>query len=462
MVESYNDYSYNEYDEKKNKVPWKKIILLSVILIIIVALILFLLKSCGKTNLREGLIEAAKDYYEKYPDLLPSNVGECTTLTLEELEKEGLINSKDYETCEKKQTYVNICYLESKTYHYSAILECEVEDTNYGMWQDGNESDLQETSDVRFKFLGEMLKTGTKYYYPNDLTDASKVIEYYSSIPNNDYVGGEDEQIGYKWYTEKQVASYWEGGKYSSTQPEGYPTKGSSTTVTKYSDTKPSSASYREIKDVTLYRTQSIARPYVWVCVNPNNPNDAVTDDEPCHGTHSKTKDIRYTCNGVDEVKVTAEQIINRDFPSCGDWSSYTTNSCKTNYLNGVKCESKSGYEYTDTMWKWYKMDNVRSYYPSNASTADKENTYYITSPSDGYVKDETTKATVHKYYKLVEDGVANNYEEWLPLTNEYVTLSEMLASFRENGYEVYSLSEVNKIDEIRYQFKLQYRNLDE
>ena len=48
-----------------------------------------------------------------------------------------------------------------------------------------------------------------------------------------------------------------------------------------------------------------------------------------------------------------------------------------------------------------------------------------------------------------------------LKLTNEYVTLSEMLASFRENGYEVYSLSEVNKIAEIRYQFKLQYRNLD-
>lgn len=453
MVESYNDYSYNEYDEKKNKVPWKKIILLSVILIIIVALILFLLKSCGKTNLREGLIEAAKDYYEKYPDLLPSNVGECTTLTLEDLEKEGLINSKDYETCEKKQTYVNICYLESKTYHYSAILECEVEDTNYGMWQDGNESDLQETSDVRFKFLGEMLKTGTKYYYPNDLTDASKVIEYYSSIPNNDYVGSEDEQIGYKWYTEKQVASYWEGGKYSSTQPEGYPTKGSSTTVTKYSDTKPSSASYRKIEETSLYRYQVLGTEAHW-CHAEGDENSVTLTYGECPSAYPVEFLTIYMCMNDPNDKGSVEQKVCEDF---NDWS---TKSCSNS--DTINCEKKSTYKYTDTMWKWYKMDNVRSYYPSNASTADKENTYYITAPSDGYVKDETTKATVHKYYKLVEDGVANNYEEWLPLTNEYVTLSEMLASFRENGYEVYNLSEVNKIDEIRYQFKLQYRNLDE
>ena len=456
-----DNYSYTEYNEEKNKIPWGRIIISFLVLIAIIIIILLLIKSCGKANLRHDLVEAAKDYYEIYPELLPTEVGECLSVTLGDLEKEGLIKVSDYDACDKELTYVTVCYLESKTYHYSAILECG-DDEQYGIWQDGDESDIDENSDIRYKFLGEELQTGTKYYYPNDATDATKVIEYYASIPKSGYTGKEDEQIGYKWYTEKNVNQYWNDGKYSSTQPDGYSMKGSSTTVTKYSVTKPSSASYREIVSATLYRTQSVARPFSWVCVNPNNPNDVVVSDKPCSGVHNKAEDIRFTCNGKDEVKVTAEQINNKDFPSCGDWSNYSTKACTTNYLTGVKCEKQSGYKYTDTQWKWYKNVTVKSYYPSGSNDAKNENTYYISSPTSGAIKDESSKNTVYKFYKLDEATTGeSSYEEWLPITDGYVSLNEMLEAFRNKNYDVYSLSDINKIDNIRYQFKMQYRNIE-
>ena len=457
------NYSYTEYNEEKNRIPWVRVLISFLILVVIVVIILLLLRACGKPSLRNDLIEAAKEYYELYPDQLPSEVGECFVVTLRELEQEGLIKVSDYETCDKDNTYVNVCYLESRTYHYSAILECEAEDTNYGMWQDGTESDIDENSDIRFEFLGEEMNSGTKYYYPNDLTNIDEVKEYYASIPSSGYSGQDDEQTGYKWYTEKTVNSYWNNGAYSSTQPSGYTIKGASTTTTKYTTERPSSASYRDIEEVTLYRSRKVAYPAVYTCSNPNNPDDVIVGENPCSGTHSKVEAIVFTCNGTDRVDVTAEQINNRDFPPCGEWSDWTTKKCTTSFTGGISCQTDEGYKYTDTMWKWYRKDNVRSYYPSGASSASGENTYYISSPTSGAIRDDATAATVHKYYKLEEGTVGEgSVEEWLPVTDGYVALEEMLAAFRELGYEVYSLADVNKLDQIRYQFQMQYRSLEE
>ena len=451
------NYSYTEYNEEKNKIPWMRVLISFLILVVIILVILLLLRSCGKPSLRNDLIEAAKDYYELYPDQLPSEIGECFTVTLRELEQEGLIKVSDYETCDKDNTYVNVCYLESGTIHYSAILECEAEDTNYGMWQDGTENDINENSDIRFQFLGEEMNTGTKYYYPNDLTNIDEVKEYYAAIPSSGYSGQDDEQTGYKWYTEEKVNNYWNNGAYSSTQPSGYINKGNSTTSTKYSIERPSSASYRVIEEVTLYRTQKVAYPFRYIC-----DSTGVVSDQPCDDSVEQPVTI-FTCNGVDIVEVTAEQIINRDFPACGEWSEWTTESCTTSYTGGIKCQSSEGYRYTDTMWTWYREDNVRSYYPSGSSSADGENTYYISSPTTGAIKDETTEAIVHKYYKLEEGTTGeNSFEEWLPVIDGYVELDEMLEAFQELGYDVYSLNDINKFDQIRYQFQMQYRNLNE
>lgn len=446
------NYSYTEYNEEKNRIPWLRILVSFLILVVGVIIVLLLLRACGKPVLRDDLIEAAKDYYEKYPELLPSEVGECFIVTLDQLEKEGLIKVSNYETCDKTNTYVTVCYLESKTYHYSANLDCENEDNNYGMWQDGDESDITDDSDIRFKFLGEEKQTGTKYYYPNDLTDASKVIEYYASIPKTGYSGKEDEQIGYKWYTEKTVNNYWNNGGYSSTQPEGYPTKGSSTTVTKYSDTKPSEASYRKIETSTLYRYQVLGTEAHW-CHAAGDENKVILTYDECGGEYPVEFLTIYMCINDPNDKGSVEQKVCKDFT---DWSSKKCTNSDT-----INCESKTGYKYTDTMWKWYNTSNVRSYYPSGSSDASKEITYYITAPVSGAKKDESTQSTVYKYYKLEEGTDESNYEEWLPVTDGYVTLNEMLETFRSLGYDVYSLSEVNKIEQIRYQYQMQYRNLE-
>ena len=454
------NYNYTEYNEEKNRIPWLRVLISFLILVVIVVIILLLLRACGKPSLRNDLIEAAKEYYELYPDLLPSETGECFVVTLHELEQEGLIKVSDYETCDKENTYVRVCYLESKTYHYSAILECEAEDTNYGMWQDGTESDINEDSDIRFEFLGEEMNSGIKYYYPNNLTNIDEVKEYYDAIPSNGYSGQDDKQTGYKWYTEKSVNTYWNNGAYSSTQPSGYNIKGSSTTTTKYSIDRPASASYREIEEVTLYRTQRIAYPKGYIC--SDGDNGTIISDEPCDSSVENPV-IVFTCNGSDIVDVTLEQLQNRDFPPCGDWSEWTTEKCTTIYTSGIKCQSDEGYRYTDTMWKWYRNDNVRSYYPSGASNASDEKTYYISSPTNGAIRDNSTAATVHKYYKLEEGTTGtDSFEEWLPVTDGYVELEEMLTAFRELGYDVHNLADVNKLDQIRYQFQMQYRNLQE
>ena len=449
------NYNYDEYKEEKNRIPWGRIIVSFLILVAVVIIALLLLKSCNKGELRNDLIEAAKDYYEKYPDLLPSEIGECFIVTLGELESEGLIKVSDYETCDKTKTYVNVCYLDSKTYHYSAVLECGSEETNYGMWQDGTETDINETSDIRFNFLGEELQTGTKYYYPNDVTDISKVIEYYATIPKSGYNGKEDEQIGYKWYTESTVNNYWNNGGYSSTQPDGYPTKGTSTTVTKYSVTKPSTASYRKIEDTTLYRYETVARVYKYECADPTGKNPgtqvgtticALRDDG-----YTTPVNMFYTCDGKSNVDRGTV---------CQKMTEWSPTKCTTSALNGINCESTAGYKYTDTMWKWYNVSNVKKYYPSGSTNASDEITYYVSSPVSGAIKDEATKTTVYKYYKLEENTDGGNYEEWLPVTDGYVTMSEMLEAFRNLDYDVYSLSDINKIDKIRYKYQMQFRNL--
>ena len=448
-----NNYDYTEYKEEKNRVPWARILISFLILVVIVVIILLLLKSCGKPSLRNDLIEAAKEYYEIYPEELPGEVGECFIVTLRQLEQAGLIKVSDYETCDKDATYVNVCFLESKTYHYSAILSCEDEKTNYGIWQDGTESDINENSDIRFEFLGEEKSTGTKFYYPNDLTDISKVKEYYAAIPSTGYSGKDDEQIGYKWYTEKSVNNYWNNGEYSSTQPSGYPNKGASTTVTKYSDKKPSEASYRKIEEITLYRYQELGKKMYW-CHAEGDENKVLATYEPCSGEYPIKFLEVYVCVG-DNDEGKPEQRVCKDFT---DWSSKKCTSSDT-----INCESKKSYEYTDTMWKWYRKDNVRSYYPSGTTSAKEEKTYYITSPTSGAIKDETTKATVHKYYKL-EEGTndENSFEEWLTVTDGYVDMEEMIETFKELGYNVNNLSDINKLDKIRYQFQMQYRNLEE
>lgn len=447
------DLNYTEYNEEKNRVPWLRIILSILAVVLIIVIIILLIKGCSKDSLRDDLIEAGKSYYENHPLYLPQTIGECKTVSLDTLKGESLVKTNKYDTCDDTKTYVNVCYLESKTYHYSAALSCEDEKTNYGVWMDGKESDLTNLSDVRFLFIGEENQIATKYYYPNDITDSSKAVAYYKEAPNAEYTEKEDEQTGYKWYTQKTTNVYWQDGNYSSIQPSGYPNKGSSTTVTKVSETKPSVVSYRTIEQITMYRSKTVARPYVYWCYIKGDENSVINSSSPCSGQYSEVALILYTCNGDTSVA---------QGTTCSTWSSWTEQKCTESTKDGIECEEKSGYKYTDTMWKWYKNTTVKSYYPSGSSSSDKEDTYYITAPVENAIKDESTATTVYKYFKLVEDENNTNYSEWISVNNDYVLEDELIKTFQDLDYNVNSLSDINTIENIRYKYKLQYRNVEE
>ena len=112
---------------------------------------------------------------------------------------------------------------------------------------------------------------------------------------------------------------------------------------------------------------------------------------------------------------------------------------------------------HTQIKWQWYKETSVKSYYPSGKTTADKENTYYVTSPVKGAIKDTSTKATAYKFYKNVE-GTSGS-EEWVTITNGYVSETELVQAFSELGYKVNSLKDIIDNENLRYQVKLEYRN---
>lgn len=450
-----DNMNYSEYNDGRRPIPWNKLFLSLAGIALVIVLVLLFLKFCSKGSLADALLKGGKDYYAKHPSSLPQQVGECYQVSLEELKSDNLVQTKKFNDCDNQDSYVNVCYMESKNYHYSVNLTCDSEKTSYGLWNDGKESDLLDTSDVRFKFLGQTLNKGTKTYYPKNETDASKVNNYYVTSPDSGYQEKEDEQTGYKWYTNQDTRIYWNSGAYSSTQPTYFYTKGESKTVTKASLTKPNEASYRTIEEKTLTRYKKVSYQFKWDCTSndPNVPGTVLGSKIPCLMREDSMKEVKnyyYTCDGVNEVAMNTV---------CADYTEWSADACKT--TSSIKCESQAGYVYTDTMWKWYNNATLKVYYPSGSSDVNKENTYYVDAPITGAIKDETTKATVYKFYKLEENNETGNVEEWKDITNDYVTLKELIQSFNSAGYDVSNLDDINKIDNIRYQLKLQYRNLN-
>lgn len=459
----------SEYNDERQTIPWGRMIVIAISLLAIFIVILLLLKSCNgdrTPNLENDLLNAGKKYYAEKTSLLPNSAGECRTVILSELLRNKLLDSYDYKTCNGEKTYVKVCKLESGREQYIPILSCEKQNTTFNVWNEGTESDIiKDSTDVRFTFLGEEFKSSTgttKAYYPNNASNPNGVNSYYTSIPSKGYTEKDSKtDAAYKWYTEKTTKVYWNNGEYSSTQPKGYTTKGNSKTVTKTTTTKPSTASYRTIKENTLYRTGKVAYPFKYECVDPNlsryngttkkfeNTLISTTKcEERNSDTFKNTANVFYTCDGVNQVSKGSE---------CSKFTDWTTTKCESNSKTGVVCEKKTGYTYTDKVWQWYKETSVKSYYPSGKTTADKENTYYVTSPVKGAIKDTSTKATAYKFYKNVE-GTSGS-EEWVTITNGYVSETELVQAFSELGYKVNSLKDIIDNENLRYQVKLEYRN---
>lgn len=454
--------THGTYEEKKLKFKHFKAFVV-ILLIILIVIIILCIRSCSMGNKEKNLLNAAKKYYQNDSSSLPKNPGECSKLSVNDLISKQLINdASSYSQCNRDETYIKVCMLESGNYQYTPHLKCNTDDdTNFTDYAEGKETDLvADKSDVRFLYLPEIYSNKVKLYYPNNVKKVDDVIEYYKEVPDEGYTyKNKNEATGYKWYIEETGTTYWNNGGYSSTQPEGYPTKGEEgNAVTNISLTEPEAKEYRTINKQKVYRsrTADVAKVLSYVCSDPKL-SGYIASPTQCEkrnaSSHKVTAYIKYTCDGKTEV--TKGKIC-----SYGAWSNWTANVCTKS--DTVDCESKEGYVYKDRTWKWYLQGTHRKYYPSNSANADEEKTYYVSQPKEGYIKDENTKAKVYKYYKLTdeENTETTNDGDWIQVGDKYLSEEDLILAFQTLNYEVNSLTDINnKKDIIRYQLKLEYRN---
>lgn len=461
---------YKERGEEKN---WPKILLI-VLGVLVLALIIFLLvKGCNGNkvdgNLENDLLNAGKEYYRIDESLLPQASGECKSVTLGTLVEEELLSADRYSDCNKDKTYVKVCKLESGSYHYLPVMQCgsTLADDNFKPWTEGTESDLvKDKSDVRFTFKGEVLEvaaenlateeegwadeikgtnyktiSSTTYYRYRDLVYKWKTTTrkyysenaFYTSAPSSEYPEAESVGLGWKWYKENMKSV----NSQNQVSPHIFRELCSD-------GTSSTSIGHCERKGETVYL-------YTWTCDDQNTINKNAVCAASCDkGTLSSDK---KTCT-------------------------YST----------------------------------RSYYPSNATSAAGENTYYQNAPVSGLVKDDSTAAQVSKWYKTItnvtdkyyatapssgatkaSDGVWGNWssyqtsqpkaytntrqiesrikvkyqkitagvstDTWKSITDNWVSESELISAFQENGYQVNTLKEIEDASDLRYQVKLEYRN---
>ncbi|MBE6152087.1 MAG: hypothetical protein E7165_02085 [Firmicutes bacterium] len=501
---------YRERGEERN---WPKLILFILGGIILFLIVFLLVKGCMQgnknTDIEKALLEAGKSYYNADITLLPSAIGECKEVTLGNLINKNLISEPDnYSDCNKSETRVKVCKLESGNYHYLPILQCgtTLANDNFGPWKDGSELDLTtDKSDVRFTFKGEYKEvsvddeakeeeawldeltginyqtiSSTKYYRYRDLmwkwqTTSKEYYSkdtnvYYASTPENSYTEKEGTTTGWKWYTETKQSS-WE--------------KTSNPTVTeaslfryicyngeiKQSDTV-CGEGWVSVKQGTGYIcTKGSIGPYT----------------KPCSELGSQWKEYgrQYSCDGSNVV-------------AKGTVCSIT---CPTgSILNNDKTECGNMVETTK-----------KQYYPSNSVNASDENKYYLEAPITGAIKDLSTEASVSRYFKTVTtttskyytsapsigavkvgDGIWGNWtayqksepkaykdtreietrtkvvykkinnsslNNWLPISDDYLSEVELISEFKKLGYRINTLDDIENLEELRYQVKLQYRD---
>ena len=151
----------NYYKEREFISKPIKFLILGVSILVILLVIAFLLKNNQKEeefNIEKNFLEIGKEYYQENSGELPSIAGECKQVTLEKLLARSLIDkTEEYNQCNKYNSYVNVCKLQSGTYQYNPMLVCDDinSEEEYGQWQKGTENDLKpDSSEVRFLFLG--------------------------------------------------------------------------------------------------------------------------------------------------------------------------------------------------------------------------------------------------------------------------------------------------------------------
>lgn len=447
------------YNSEKRK-TWIKALLIILFFVMVIAVVYILVNSSGNGKVENNLLRAGVDYYASGDVLLPEANGECSVVTLKNLlANEYVKNPNVFTSCDGDETYVKVCKLESGKYQYTPIIKCGTkDDTKFGDWKEGTEGNLIENkSDIRFTYLAQVYSNATKTYYPNDKSKSLEVSELYISSPSSMYSYKDKGLSASKWYTEQDGTSYWNNGEYSSTQPNGYGIKGSEgSSITSLSISKPANASYRTIKDVTLYRTKKVSSPYIlnYMCIDKNYSEESyIVSNVPCESrsenNYNITVLIYYTCDG----KTSVSKDSTCSSTPTSDW---TTTVCTKS--NSVECETMAGYQYVDRRWQWYSTGTYRKYYPSGANSSVGEITYYVSAPVSGAKEDNTTTTTAYRYYKLVESN-SSAEGEWINLDDNYLDEEELIKVFNNNNFEVKSLEDILKEEKIKYSIKLEYSN---
>ena len=458
---------YTNYEDEKKAFPWFKIAVV-VLLILIVIFLIFKITKKGP-SLYDTLLEEAKSSLHVRLDF-PQEVGDCTSYTLEQVTANSDATvKKTLSSCDKTKTTVKVCKVDTGKYQYTPILSCKHQTTSFGDWKKGTVEDIiADNSDLQITYLGEVLETGTRVFYPNNVSNPEVANERYATAPNDEYKYRINSTTAYKWYTVGQEKVYYNNGEYTSNEPNGYSSRENVRTTTFASINKPAELPYRTISSTTVFTTEFVSYPYKFDCKDPNyvgTVTSSVLCEQRPQEDFKTTVKIHYTCDGVNEVD---KEVI------CKPRTEWTTNSCYNSNQSSVgntsdgyaytrqlwtgeTCISAPGYLATDSSWQWYKLVDVNRYYPSNTTSASEENTYYVDAPVTGAIKDTSTEATTYQYYKL--DASQSQAQNWVLISDESLTKEELINKFKELGHEISSISDINDNENLRYQLSIRYRN---
>ncbi len=498
------DYEFE--DEFDKKVKLRKRIGIALLLILVIVVVFLFLRACfTDTDIVEvsqnekNLLAAGKNYYEEKFEKSPTEKGQCETVSLNTLILEGYIEKKNYVNCEGNNTYVKVCKVTKDSVHYTPVLSCDEIKTEFDNWTVGTYKDLvKDKSDVKFTYLGQKLDS-------SDTNENNEVEEYFEEdIPYTAY-----KKLGTTTYYRTRNKLYvWDLNKKTYYPGNGYYVSAPSSTYSRKDSGTYAYKWYKTVKkQATLYskatwkESAKPTNPYtVYLCESTNNTKPSRRTSLLACSTitdYSKTISTYKACSGTfatTATKCCSSGELNSAKTSCGSyvWSSYTTSKCTV----GSTCKTKTGTVSTNV------------YYPSGASSASGEKTYYTSSPASGYTN-KTARSLAYKWYKLTKTGTSsvasntapdslatksNSYslgdwsdwtttkpkensgvkvetknkiklqqikgtdsKDWKDITKGYVSKSQLIKAF--NDENITTLKNVNENGQVKYKYKMYYRN---
>lgn len=508
--EEVRDYEYEEENKHNRKLRIIRRIGVVILLLLVFVFSFLFVRACfTDTDIVEvsenekNLLSAAKEYYDKNYEKLPSEKGECVKVTLNTLIIDGFLKKNNYINCGGNNTYVKVCMLENKKKQWTPVLECDEIRTYFEDWQQGDVSNLvADQSDVKFKFKGYSVEASdeklgtTEEYWKNELPSGA-----FKTLGETTYYRSRDKL--YIWTLNEK--KYFPGNAYYASSPgKGYTYKDSQTTAYKWYKEKVNKNVKYEQKKWVKQANVKVTEPYnVYGCKKNETTMNIHYGFKKCSEEKDYPVDSGVTykaCYSViktDDKKCYSCSIGNlkEDKSSCGyytDWQ--PVDYCKV----GALCKTSTG------------STTTKVYYPSGSSSAAGEKAYYTSAPAGGYTH-KTEGRKVYKWYKLSKTGTSsvasnakpdanatrtNKYtfgpwskwttkkivgtefkqvqtkqkvkiqkytdvkkEDFKEITNGYVTEKELIKAFQDKKHDVKTLKDINSNGKLKYKLQMYYRN---